>query len=146
MSEVRERQVELPDPKRSGGLIVWKLSARGLEWDGGRNSAAWMPFACMRGITLGSVSALGGWRMRIAGPPGALLIGSSHYKTPQSPEMATQFLSLASDVIRGATERGCPPKLRMNDRHIVPEFLWARLGVRVPASENLLERLEVSPK
>ena len=146
MDTLVERQVELPDPKRSGGSIVWKLSARGLEWEGGQSRAAWMPFACMRRITLGSVDKLGGWRMRIEGPPGSVLIGSSHRGAHESPDASQRFTVLASDIIRESAQRGCPPKFRLNNNRIILEVLWTWSGSVVNDPETLLTQLDVSPK
>jgi len=141
-----ERQVELPDPQRSGGSVLWKLSERGLEWDGGQSRAAWMPFACMRRVTLGHVSALGGWRLNISGPPGSVLIGSSHFKATETPKAAARFIALARDIIRGAGERGCPAKFRVNNGFLGPAIIWSRLGTPMPNYEAVLQKLDVSPK
>lgn len=60
--------------------------------------------------------------------------------------MTERFSVLASAVIREAGQRGCPPKFRLNDRHILPAIAWSRLGTNVPDYGTLLSMLEVSPK
>ena len=100
----------------------------------------------MRRVTLGHVRALGGWRLYISGPPGSVLLGSSHYKVEEMPDMAAQFTSLAADIVRGAGQRGCPAKFRVNNRFSAPTFVWSRLGARAPDYAAVLEKLEVSPK
>ena len=144
MADLVERQIELPDPLRTTGRIVWDISKRGLEWSGGRSSAAWMPFACMRRVTLGKV--LGSWRIGLSGPPGSVLIGESHSGQLATPEDHARFVRLAGDIVREASGCGCGPKFRLNDRPILPIFLWSRLGKRVDGPEGLLSKLEVSLK
>ena len=146
MDGLEDRQVELPDPERSAGRIVWDISRRGLEWTGGHARAAWMPFACMQRITLGHLGARGGWRLGLSGPPGRVLIGASHPGATAAPEDEAQFVALASDIVRASLTRGCPPKFRINDRAMRSGFLWMRLGRSVPEADELLARLAVSLK
>jgi len=84
--------------------------------------------------------------MRVAGPPGNVIIGASHYRGERTSEADRRFRALATDVIREAGQRGCPPKFRLNDRYIAPAVLWARLGHRAPDYRALLARLALSPK
>ncbi|MEO1405196.1 MAG: hypothetical protein AAFV54_01730 [Pseudomonadota bacterium] len=127
----------LPDPLSTDAFIEWELTETGLEWEGGRFGAPWMPFACMRHICVGYVPTLGGWRMRISGPPGAILIAESWPRSKAGDDYFDTFLSLARKVVGEATAVGCGPKLRRNDRPIWPALLWSRLGNVIAAEDDV---------
>lgn len=126
----------LPNPRDPEKEIEWRLTETGLEWSGGDFNAAWMPFACMRLLTLGNVSGdQWGWRMRISGPPGSVLI----YGGAGSQE--ADFFELSHRVITGAASAGCGTNFRWNDRNLAPPFLWARMGRRMQSADDLLNLL-----
>ena len=138
-----ERVFALPDPRRPSGDISWQLTDTGLEWQGGTFRAKWMPYACMRTITLGNVPAMGGWRLRVSGPPGAVLITPGQRDMRDMPEKIPVFAALCEQLLRGAEGAGTA-KYRYNPNPLQPGALWARFGQTVRGAQALIDRLPVS--
>ncbi|MEO0881441.1 MAG: hypothetical protein AAFY34_01800 [Pseudomonadota bacterium] len=134
----------LPDPRSPDDLIEWRLTDTGVEWRNGSFAARWMPFACMRLVCIGHIPSYGGWRMRISGPPGAIIIASGTPGTPETEDAARAFTDLAREIVASAATAGVGTTLRWNDRALWPPFLWARVGGSVRAADEILDLLPPS--
>lgn len=128
---------QLPAFDTPNQRVEWRLDARGLEWTGSDGHDRWMPYACIRLATLGNLKD-GGWRLRLSGPPGAVIISAGRDTLPED---ILAFSDLANKLIQGASGAGCRSKFRLNHKKINPAWLWARLGRDMSTSDGLLQAL-----
>jgi hypothetical protein len=126
----------LPSLGKNQGRTEWRLDERGLEWTDLNGKDKWMPFACVRLVTLGQSEK--GWRLRLSGPPGAVTFGTGLAPLPK--DLGT-FAHLAARMIEGATEVGCSVHFRFNNQTFGPAWLWARCGRKQESGKFLLRKL-----
>lgn len=120
-SPLEAKHFQLPMVGRApASLVDWYLDVRGLEWTSPSGQAQWMPFACIRRMTVGNTSNKG-WVVRLSGPPGAIAIGAR-----MGGGEAFQQLVLA--VADGVQKAGCHPQLAFNNSAYRIGWLWARSG------------------
>ncbi len=128
---------QLPETAEAASVRHWRLDQRGLEWTepGGRD--AWMPFACVRRAVLGNVNGQG-WRLRLSGPPGAIVLYAG--KSPTSADIEA-FSKLGRAMLEGTATAGCRVTFALNHKNVPTGWLWARTGKPVASAGELIAGL-----